>query len=301
MVADEKLEIILRFYCLPVICGAGFIFNCVGLYILLRKEMRVKTTCIYMAVMAGSDTVLLVTYATEKIVYHWFSDITSRTYCIFVRAGFFCCMHFSVMLLVTMTIEKFISVKYPLEAALWITRRKLVLVIIFLGVFVLTIDGHHAFYVKPMPVLNSTTLHCHYDEDTTYYLFRSTIYRWIDASIYCFIPITLLCLLNGLIVRLILNSKTNQACCTSIVKKRNKMETQITVMLLTTTSIFCLLTMPIAIALIITSLNPRKISPATWAGLILLEITNHSINVLIYSCSSAQFRYHLKTLLCGHC
>ena len=59
--------------------------------------------------------------------------------------------------------------------------------------------------------------------------------------------------------------------------------------------------MPIAIAIVISSLNLGMVSNLTWAWMIFLEIMNHSVNVMIYSCGSEQFRKHLKRLICRNC
>ena len=128
-------------------------------------------------------------------------------------------------------------------------------------------------------------------------------YKWIDSSIYCFIPITTLSILNGLIIRLLLKAKNESAAMAKMdvlvtAKRKNTVEKQITIMLLATTSVFCVLTMPIAVSLIVSSINPILISNLTWAVLIFLELINHSLNVMIYSCGSEQFRKQLIILFC---
>ena len=112
-----------------------------------------------------------------------------------------------------MTVEKYISVKYPLKASVWITRRKAAFVILTLGLIVLALNLHHFFYIVPVGFgKNSTVIHCSYKEDNKHFWFLKNIYRWIDGSIYCFIPIILLCVLNGLIIKqLILSKKQNSA------------------------------------------------------------------------------------------
>ena len=256
--------------------------------------------------MAGSDIIILTSYFIRNIVYQWFSYEITRIFCIFIVPIFYS-IHYSAALLVAMTVEKYISVKYPLKASVWITRKRAAFVVLTLGVIVLALNLHHFFYIVPVKSgTNSTVIYCSHKEGNRYFWFLKNIYRWLDGSVYCFIPIVSLCVLNGLIVKqLILSKKQNNAMTNanvlSSVQRKNVVERQITFMLLATTTIFCVLTMPIAIGIVISSINPSMISNLAWAWLIFLEMINHSVNVMIYSCGSEQFRKHLKRLICGAC
>ena len=306
MTLEETLEFIISNYCITTVCLAGIMGNLLALATLLQKGMRGKTTSLYMAVMACSDILILTSYFIRQIVYQWFNHETTRIFCIFIRPIFYS-IHYSAALLVAMTVEKYISVKYPLKASVWITRRRAAIVILTLGIVILALNLHHFFYVVPVNMSkNSTVLYCSYKEDNNHFWFLKNIYRWLDASVYCFIPIVSLCILNGLIIKqLILSKKQSNAITNtnvlSSVKRKNAVERQITFMLLATTTTFCILTMPIAIAIVISSLHPSMVSNLTWAWMIFLEISNHSVNVMIYSCGSEQFRKHLKRLICRNC
>ncbi len=72
-------------------------------------------------------------------------------------------------------------------------------------------------------------------------------------------------------------------------------------MLLMVTTLFCLLTTPLAVALIIMSFSLNILSPLAIEIITFLQFTNHSINVLMYLSCSAQFRNQLKKLFCFCC
>ena len=292
----------INYYCNPIVCIVGILGNVLALLILLQRKMRATTTSLYMAVTACSDILILTSYFLKMIVSTWFNYAISRIFCIIILPVFYS-IHYSAALLVAMTVEKYISVKYPLKASIWITRRKAIFVITGLGVILFALNIHHVIYVQPVLQFNSTEKHCFYFDDNRHFWFLTTVYKWIDSSIYCFIPITSLSILNGLIIRLLLKAKNESAAMAKVdvlvtAKRKNTVEKQITIMLLATTSMFCVLTMPIAVSLIVSSINPILISNLTWAVLICLELINHSLNVMIYSCGSEQFRKQLIILFC---
>ena len=301
--SEQQLHYIIENYCTPAVCILGATGNAIALLILLQKKLRKKTTFLYMTAMACSDIIILISYCIRIIILEWFNSVTSRVYCVLIRPVFTCGLHYSALLLVAMTIEKYTSVKYPLRAAVWITRKRAVFVVIVLGIFALLVNIHQAFYVKPVFFSNYNKTFCYYESNTDYFWFESRVFKWIDASIYCFIPISSLSILNGLIVNLLLKAKEESKTMTSAdvlstVHRKRATERQITVMLLVTTTIFCACTMPIAIALIIYSLDYESISPLGWSFVVLFELINHSVNVLIYSCGCQQFRRQLKMVLC---
>ena len=260
----------INYYCNPIVCIVGIVGNFLALLVLLRRKMRAKTTSLYMAVMACSDILILTSYFLKTIVYIWFNQVISRIFCIIILPVFYS-IHYSAALLVAMTVEKYISVKYPLKASIWITRRKAIFVITGLGIILFALNIHHFIYVQPVLQFNSNEKHCFYFDDNRHYWFLTTVYKWIDSSVYCFIPITSLSILNGLIIRLLLRAKKESAAMAKMdvlatPKRINTAEKQITVMLLATTSMFCVLTIPIAVSLIVSSINPTLISNLIWAN-----------------------------------
>ncbi len=72
-------------------------------------------------------------------------------------------------------------------------------------------------------------------------------------------------------------------------------------MLLTVTSLFCISTTPVAVAIVVSSFSPTLIPILAWEFLILVQFVNHSLNVLMYISVSAQFRKQFKVILCLCC
>ena len=68
MTLEETLELIIYRYGIITVCFAGVTGNLVALATLLQQGIREKTTSLYMAVMAGSDIIILTSYFIRNIV-----------------------------------------------------------------------------------------------------------------------------------------------------------------------------------------------------------------------------------------
>ncbi len=73
-----------------------------------------------MAVMAASDFLVLLSHGV--LYYFWLQNDVPYAVCKIGTFVFYFSVHLSVALLVAMTMEKWIGIKYPLQSAVWITR-----------------------------------------------------------------------------------------------------------------------------------------------------------------------------------
>ncbi len=151
-----------------------------------------------MAVMALSDFCILLSH--ELIHSVWDGKDIPYYVCKIGIFVFYYSLHMSVALLVTMTAEKYISIKYPLHSLSWITRRKCIFVIIILALFMAIIDGHIFATIEPGKHYGNDYKSCRMITYNEKYISFISAYRWVDTTIYCFIPISCLVLLNGLII-----------------------------------------------------------------------------------------------------
>ncbi len=146
--------------------------------------------------------------------------------------------------------EKAISIKYPLKAGVSIRRKSAMITIIILFIVIFCIDCHNLIHKTSQLLIGKESKICLTTEESKLHFLAIKIYSWIDASIYCFIPITLLCILNGIIIHTIIKMERQYSEIVTgqqnVKSKRSEMERQITRMLLMTTSLFALLTTPLA-------------------------------------------------------
>ena len=159
--------------------------------VLLRKQLRSKTTCIYMATMAMCDACVLMSqffYISNQLVM-WSASLWS---CRLIHFTFYFTLHCSVLLLVAMATEKYISVRFPLKASIWISMKRTRNIILLLLLIGFILNGHNLMFRDVgISKLDNTTISCDYrfvDKTTQYYSFVQNVYTWTDSTIYCFLP-----------------------------------------------------------------------------------------------------------------
>ncbi len=112
----KSLEDIIRFYIRPCVAILGGIGNLAALIVLLQRRMRNKTTCIYMAVMSISDLIILLSH--EMIHSVWDGRDIPLYVCKIGIFLFYYSLHMSVALLIAMTTEKYLSIRFPLQVSM---------------------------------------------------------------------------------------------------------------------------------------------------------------------------------------
>ena len=135
-------------YAFPFIILVGTISNSLTFLVMRRKKMRHQSTYFYMAVLAIADEMVLLVGCLTFWIY------VSTKHSLILRSIFWCktiCMllyatsHFSVWIVVIMTIERFIAVALPLQAHSLCTVKRAKLATTILAVIVLCINGHFLF------------------------------------------------------------------------------------------------------------------------------------------------------------
>ena len=131
LASEKQLYILIkRFIHLPMLL-MGCVVNLFTLTVLLRKPLRSKTTCIYMATMAMCDACVLMSqffYISKQLVM-WSASLWS---CGLIHFTFYFTLHCSVLLLIAMATEKYISVRFPLKASIWISKKRTRYIILLL-------------------------------------------------------------------------------------------------------------------------------------------------------------------------
>ncbi|XP_046346290.2 probable G-protein coupled receptor 139 [Haliotis rufescens] len=279
----------------------GFPGNLASIVTILRMS-RLKSATFYVAVLATVDNVALILKTIFMELLHHpnaFSVPGCRFMCFFglVTAAF------SNWILVAMATERFMAVRFPLRvASIWTLRRALVLTVVLFSL--LCILHMHIFWTMVNAVHG-----CSYSPD--YRHFTADTWYWISAFVYAFIPCSVLIMFNFLIVRSIQTSSKLRRQLTverDVSKKPQRVsgnhDTQITIMLISVTIVFVILTIPrCAVILIITGDPPQ--SPMEQVRHRLVDVltsmfadSNHAINFFLYFFAARQFRFHfLKTVL----
>ncbi|NXX96571.1 PAR1 protein, partial [Centropus bengalensis] len=136
--------------------------NITAILVFLKKMKIEKPAVVYMLNLALAD-VLFVSVLPFKIAYHFSGNnwVFGPHMCRFITAAFYCNMYCSIMLMTSISFDRFLAVVYPMQSLGWrtLTRASLICFIIWL----VAIAGVVPFLVREqmmeIPKLNITTCH----------------------------------------------------------------------------------------------------------------------------------------------
>ena len=204
---------ILMHICL-ILGGTG---NILTLIVLMEKRMRRASTTQYLSALTLFDLVYLISIFVINVEFIYpetrNSVINPYLNLIFYPLCDFCA-NTSVYLVLMFTIERYLAVAYPLHSRSWCRpsrARKIIGLTIFfcfLFTFPTFLENTIEYRLDPslnktMPVLTETKLYPNFKV----YKF---IYFWFIAVIAQFIPLTILIILNGILMKYIHKSMKNK-------------------------------------------------------------------------------------------
>lgn len=296
----------------PVVMVFGVIANSLSIIVLTRVRMQSSTNW-YLAALAVFDLMYLIFNFTLSLKHRhnvknsaWYNyylpwayplaDISSNT---------------SVWLVVTFTIERYIAVCHPIRGKRWCTqgRAKLATVVVCIFSVLCTIP---TFFERrtQVTVENGTEVkivRTEYTELAANERFQQTYY-WLTAVVFVFIPIVLLFIFNGFLVRSLKTAATIRRQISSRGTKSMKkaqQENKTTLMLVAVVLVFLICQLPSAVLLIMSNFIPHD-DMSTWNLVIglnnisnLLMAINASCNFILYSLLSRKFRQTFRTTFCS--
>ena len=155
----DKYNLILkiRFYVLGSVIPVGLVFNCVAFIVLVLSKMRHRTTGHYLIALSVADNVALIgEYIYWLSAYDGFKATTALELYFVWRIDFWCKFVtllrysgriWSSWIVITIVIERYISIKFPLKVKFISTphRAKIIIFSLFLMAFGL---GSFAFFME---------------------------------------------------------------------------------------------------------------------------------------------------------
>ncbi|KAK6183034.1 hypothetical protein SNE40_010586 [Patella caerulea] len=180
----------------PICTFFGICGNTMSFLVLMFSNLRHTSTCIYMATISCLDTVILSVVLCYHVNRYPGVNVFHSWTCSVITFLFYFSIHFDTLLLLAMTAERYIVVRFPLKAAS-ITRKKTLMIIAGIGTFSLALNLH-IFFTRGMNEVDGRSF-CGYTGEMEKY-FVTKVYPWIDSTIYCFIPMSSLFILNILII-----------------------------------------------------------------------------------------------------
>nr|KAI8761976.1 FMRFamide receptor [Biomphalaria glabrata] len=309
---------LLYLYVSPVLLILGTLGNLFSFIILRRKQMLKVSSYLYLATLAIVDTVVL--YC--GLLRHWIRELaqvdiqdTSDGACKFIVTISYVSSDLSAWLITAVTVERYIVVCFPFRASSMCNVSRAKKVIALLIFIILSINVHFLWTVE---IDNKGRC----ETGIQHRAVIDPVWPWVDIFIYSTLPFLIITVLNILIIKEVAGARSNRVLLsgaeadsstltsghTSRVRRSKMSESQrLTVLLLTVSFMFILLTLPNNILLICTrvwnqyqkDIESSKYLARTFTEL--LMYINHSINFFLYCATGNKFRQQILDLFrCQH-
>ena len=302
----------------PCLITLGFIGNSLVFIVFNKSSMRQTTCSIYLRFLAVFDSLVL----CVNLVRYWIIHVTdydlrdySAAVCKIHTWATYWVSYTSAWLLVSVTVERCVSVWFPHKVKTFCTKRKTYIIIIAIILIMALINAHYLYGLGDKYDTEENVTYCdsifdgHYD-------FETFIWPWVDLSIYSLLPSTILSVCNTSIIFKVISSNRRILRDSSVsgnstqngsLAFRRYQQSSLTAMLITTSIIYVVCTTPFCIFVIysnnstyefLESSQEMAVDELLWAAVNMLQFTNNCINFILYCVSGRRFRAELKGLCC---
>ena len=290
---------------LYVLCALGLPGNICALITISRMK-PLTSSSIYIAMISLIDAFNLI----FKLSYLLLTLYDIRLYdggckTMYFMGTFF--MHYSNWLLVSMTIERFVAIWFPLKVTKLCTKRRACINIVLLAVILTGVNLQFFWSTNEVPH-SVYAWKCSFVDSFVYFI--SKIWYWIDGAAYSIVPCILLIFFNTMIILGIKMASSKQKLLTNKIDKTQgtekvKYQQQITRMLVSVSVVFVILTMPNCIFFILEGYWDYTKTIHSYAQYFLvmqviffLSDANHAINFYLYFLSGRKFRMMFINMIC---
>ncbi|CAH1796314.1 unnamed protein product [Owenia fusiformis] len=295
-------------YVSPFLIFGGLIGNTLSIVVLMCSKMRYTTSSLYLTVLAVSDMTVLVIGLGR----HWMRSVVGKD--IREVEEWLCKAHlfllysavdFSAWILVAVTVDRVITVYFPLQSKRISTRISTCITMTVIVVIIFLINGHFLFTHGTYYLYRGTavfTYLCTYVDDNDF--FHRIVWTWLDLTVASLLPFLMLIICNVLIIVQLMRSKKRRQEM-NVSSSRTDHTRSMTIMLLAISFIFVILTSPIVIYEAGYQDFAKDRSPLgrardalVWAIVNMFLYLNHAINFFMYCLSGSRFREEMRRLLC---
>ncbi|XP_021351458.1 FMRFamide receptor-like [Mizuhopecten yessoensis] len=303
----------------PFLIIIGTFANVLSIVVLLRKPMRTSNTMFYLLVLSVGDIFVLYTGLLRYWLKFGFNHdfrLISNAFCKVHGFLVYVSLDFTAWVLVAVTVDRCFSIRHPFRAKVICTRSvaKVIVVVIFLSL--IAINGHLFWSLAIIDLADE--IQC---TGITY--FASTIWPWMDFSVFSAIPFVIMIASDIVIVRQLCRSSKRIRAHEMANRTRNNSEndstksrggrhpirqrlgkiSSLTIMLLSVNCLFLVLTAPIVIYLIgynkwyvDASDHARAKMNLLWSFCNMMQYLNNAIHFFIYCLTGPKFRRELRYL-----
>lgn len=291
------------------VCWLGLVGNLLSLTVIMNKKLRRSSTYSFLAALAASDSLLLVTSILllakdsskpERQDYVWPGKGGLCNYLFPYIQPAACVFHVtSVWLTLAFTIDRYLMICHPLRAKTFCTVRnaRKVIVCLLLGSLVYNLPRFLEYHVVEVqfPLTNRTNVACDLTaigRDVTY---RRVYHSWLNLLLVFAFPFVSLVVFNSFLVRAVVRSRTRARSLRLSVPEKRANDT--TAMLLGIVAVFLVCQLPALVSRTIWAMTSDPSVTFQWIPLYtvneianFLIVLNSAINVIPYYFFGARFR-----------
>ena len=187
-------------YGAPPVFVLGTIGNILSAVVMNRKSLRASTTSFYLTVLAVADTALLYFGFVPLWIQQQYRIVLGRTpgtACTTHWSLIYFCAHFEPAVLVSVAVERFVAVWFPIKHKVIFTKPKAAIGLLVLMIIFIAETAHVHFTLD--------TYDCHnVEKHLRFYYF---VYPWIDMALSSFIPFVIMITLSVAIVWKLIRSQ----------------------------------------------------------------------------------------------
>ena len=292
-----KIASFINTYWFPVLIPIGLTGNSLSFIVMIKPNNRKMSTCIYMAAISINDNLLTILCCYDSLVSAFQVHERNLIECQLISVVFLFTLQNCTYLILAMTVDKYIAIKWPHRAATYSTPGRTKWIVVGLCVCVFIYNIPHFFLSR---VIGGQCFAYSVDKLIT------KVYSWLSFVLNAIIPFTMLIHMNYVIVKTVRNS--GKMYIANGIRKRSatmkSAESQLTIMLLLVTTLFFILLCPTYIRFIYLLLTEQDTPHQYATSMFLYQVTsklyttNSGINFLLYCISGQKFRNDLKEILC---
>lgn len=300
----------------PFLILFGTTGNIITIIVLKQKRLRTSPTSIFLATLAMSDILALVTGLLRQWITYTFDVDIRKDVSV---AG--CRLHWFVVylstqcsswMLVCVTMERVISSFIPHKRRIFCNMRVAYVAVCVIISFLVVLNAHYLFgYGNLISHSSNETVEevcIPKTEDYSYFILYT--WTWIDLCVFYLVPLLFLLIGNCMIIYKVLKShrRSRQAVAPSayqVTTSHRRTTSSLTKLLLLVSVIFIVCVTPIVVYPIGEPYWKEGASEKKVASLFLLETEanllmyiNHSVNFVIYFLSGTKFRTEVNRVVC---
>ncbi|XP_025081517.1 probable G-protein coupled receptor 139 isoform X2 [Pomacea canaliculata] len=296
-------------YYLVVVAAVGFPGNLLSLFTILKMKPFTSPS-IYVAALAISDNLCLI--AKTFLLQLTKEDVNvgpAGCKTLYYMGNVFSI--FSNWILVLMTVERFLAIRFPLKIGALCTRRRSMMTLVLLFVCVMALNIIYPVAAKDQ--INGNDWICIFGKEFDQLMEK--VWYWVDAFFYSIIPSILLSILNTLIIlgirratvihRALTEDGGSRKTASGQAAEKVRQQRQITIMLFVLCVVFVVLTLPNSVFFVYQRYWDYSVSTYETAKylfvkqiIFLLSDMPHAINFFVYFISTKKFRDRFLDTIC---